>query len=137
VQDKAHDAESADHQNNSMLDYLKKCKNNHSTSSLPQKIRCNAYNVKHIWKQRVATLDPLDWHALDLPWVTTCSNTHLHPITRRMQETPLNSFQEWKSNYCDNNFTSSVHGTRVYIQRTQRQNKNALGQITVKALWNH
>jgi len=97
VQDTAHDAESADHQKNSMLDSLKKCKNNHSTSSLPQKTRSNACNVKRIWKQRLATLDPLEWHALDLPWATTCSNTHLHFITRRMQETPLNSFQEWKN----------------------------------------
>jgi len=42
TQDAAHDVGPADHQHNCMWDYLKKYKNNHTTSSLPQKTRFNA-----------------------------------------------------------------------------------------------
>jgi len=42
TQDVAHDVGPADHLHNSMCDYLKKYKNNHTTSSLPQTTRSNA-----------------------------------------------------------------------------------------------
>jgi len=41
TQDAAHDVGPAEHQHNSMWDYLKKYKNNHTTSSLPQTTRSN------------------------------------------------------------------------------------------------
>jgi len=49
TQDAANDVGPADHQQNSMWDYLKKYKNNHTTSSLPQKTRSNASPDKQIW----------------------------------------------------------------------------------------
>jgi len=50
TQDAANDVGPADHQHNSMWDrdYLEKYKNNHTTSSLPQKTRCNASPDKRI-----------------------------------------------------------------------------------------
>jgi len=47
-----------------MWDYLKKYKNHHTTSSLPQKTRFNASPDKRISTKGPATLNPLDWHCL-------------------------------------------------------------------------
>jgi len=63
IQDAFHDEGPADHQQNSMWDYLKKYKNNYTTSSLPQKTRSNASTDKRIWKQDPATLNSLNWHS--------------------------------------------------------------------------
>ena len=52
----------ADHQHNSMWDYLKKYNNNHTTCSLPQKTRFNASLDKRIWKQGPAIFNPFNWH---------------------------------------------------------------------------
>jgi len=49
TQDVAHDVGPADHLHNSMCDCLKKYKNNHTTSSLPQTTRSNASLDKRIW----------------------------------------------------------------------------------------
>ena len=49
TQDVAHDVGPADHLHNSMWDYLKKYKNNHTTSSLPQTTRSTAIPDKRIW----------------------------------------------------------------------------------------
>ena len=46
--------------NSSMWDYLKKYKNNRTTSSLPQKTRSNASQGKRIWTKGPATLNPLN-----------------------------------------------------------------------------
>jgi len=62
TQDAAHDVGPADHQHNSMWDYLKKCKNNHTISSLPQETRSNASPDKRIWMKGPHTLNPLNWH---------------------------------------------------------------------------
>jgi len=61
TQDAAHDVGPADHQHNSMWDYVKKYKNYHTTSSLPQKTRSNASPDKRIWTKGPATLNPLNW----------------------------------------------------------------------------
>jgi len=45
-----------------MWNYLKKNKNNHTTSSLPQKTRSNASPDKRIWTKGPATFKPLNWH---------------------------------------------------------------------------
>jgi len=45
-----------------MWDYLKKYKNNHTTSSLPRKTRFNVSTDKQNWKQGPPTLNPLNWH---------------------------------------------------------------------------
>jgi hypothetical protein len=45
-----------------MWDYLKKYKNNHTTSSLPQTTRSNASPDKRIWMTGPPTLNPLNWH---------------------------------------------------------------------------
>jgi len=52
----------ADNLHNSMWDYLKKYKNNHTTSSLPEATRSNASPDKRIWITRPPTLNPLNWH---------------------------------------------------------------------------
>jgi len=62
TQDAAHDVGPADHLHNSMWDYLKKYKNNHTTSSLPQKTRSKSSPDKRIWMTGPATLNPLNWH---------------------------------------------------------------------------
>jgi len=62
MQDVAHDVGPADHLHYSMWDYLKKYKNNHTTSSLPQKTRSNASPDKRIWMKGPPTLNPLNWH---------------------------------------------------------------------------
>ena len=62
IQDAAHDVGPADHQHNSMWDYLKKYKNNHTTSSLPQKICSDASPDKRIWMKGHSTLNSLNWH---------------------------------------------------------------------------
>jgi len=45
-----------------MWDYLKKYKNNHATSSLPQTTRSNASPDKRIWMKRPPILNPLNCH---------------------------------------------------------------------------
>jgi len=45
-----------------MWDYLKKYKNNHTTSSLPQTTRSNAFPDKRIWMKGLPTLNPLNWN---------------------------------------------------------------------------
>jgi len=45
-----------------MWDYLKKHKNNHTTSSLPQMTRPNASLDTQIWITGPPTLNPLNWH---------------------------------------------------------------------------
>jgi len=45
-----------------MWDYLKKYKNNHTTSSLPEKTCSNASPDKRIWMKGPPTLNPLNWH---------------------------------------------------------------------------
>jgi len=62
TQDAAHDVGPADHQHNSMWDYLKKYKNNHITPSLPQTTRSNASLDKQIWMKGPSSLNPLNWH---------------------------------------------------------------------------
>jgi len=62
TQDVAHDVGPADHLHNSMWDYLKKYKNNHTTSSLPQTTWSNASLDKRIWITGLPTLNPLNWH---------------------------------------------------------------------------
>ena len=62
MQDVAHDMGPADHLHNSMWDYLKKYKNNHTTSSLPQTTLSNASPDKRIWTTGPPTLNPLNWH---------------------------------------------------------------------------
>ena len=64
TQDAANDVGPVDHQHNSMRDYLKKYKNNHTTSSLPQKTRSNASSDKRIWTKGPAIFNPLNWHCL-------------------------------------------------------------------------
>jgi len=45
-----------------MWDYLKKYKNNHTTSSLLEKTRSDASTDKRTWEQGPAILNPLNWH---------------------------------------------------------------------------
>ena len=79
-----------------MWDYLKKYKNNHTTSSLPQTTRSNLQTYESGWKDLVPST-PSTGTALDLPWATTFSNTHSHPTMRKVHKTLLNSFPEWKN----------------------------------------
>ena len=58
TQDVAHDMGPADHLHN----YLKKYKNNHTTSSLPYTTRSNACPDKRIWMKFPPILSPLNWH---------------------------------------------------------------------------
>ena len=69
TQNAAHDVGHADHQHNSMWDYLKKYKYNHITSSMPKKTPSNAFPDKLIWMKGPLgpTLNPLTGTALDLP----------------------------------------------------------------------
>jgi len=60
IQDAFHDEGPADHQQNSMWDYLKKYKNNHTTSSLPQKTRFTAFTEEQICTKGPETLNPLN-----------------------------------------------------------------------------
>ena len=60
TQDADNDVGPADHQHSSMWNYLKKYKNDHTTSSLPQKTRSNASQGKRIWTKGPA--NPLNWH---------------------------------------------------------------------------
>ena len=58
TRDVAHDVGPADHLHNSMWDCLKKYKNNHTTSSLPQTTRSNASPDKRIWMTGPPTSQP-------------------------------------------------------------------------------
>ena len=62
TQDVAHDVGFADHLHKSMWDYLKKYKNNHTTSSLPLTTRSNDSPDKGIWITGTPTLNPLNCH---------------------------------------------------------------------------
>jgi len=62
TQNVAHDVRPADHLRKSMWDYLKKYKNNHTTSSLPPTTRSNASPDKRIWITGPPTHNPLNWH---------------------------------------------------------------------------
>jgi len=60
--DVSHDVRRADHLHKSMWDYLKKYKNNHTTSSLPLTTSSNVSPDKRIWITGPPTLNPLNWH---------------------------------------------------------------------------
>jgi len=75
TQDVAHDVGPADHLHNSMWDFLKKYKNNHTTSSLPQTTRSNASPDRRIWITGPPTLNPLNWHSFRF------ALGHQHPLS--------------------------------------------------------
>jgi len=62
TQDVANDVGPTDHLHKSMWDYLKKYKNNHTTSSLPLTTRSNDSPDKGIWITGTPTLNPLNCH---------------------------------------------------------------------------
>ena len=93
TQDVAHDV-GPDHLHNSMWDYLKKYKNNHTTSSLLPTTRSNASPDKQIWITGPLPSTPLTGTAFDSPWAITFSTTHSHPTIRKVHKTLLNSFPE-------------------------------------------
>jgi len=96
TQDVAHDVGPADHLHNSMWDYLKKYKNNHTTSSPPQTTRSNASPDKRIWMKGPPTLNPLNWHCFRfaLGHHLFKLGTHSRPIMRKVHRTWPNSFLE-------------------------------------------
>jgi len=82
-----------------MWDYLKKYKNNHTTSSLSQTTRSNASLDKRIWIAGPPTLNPLNWHCFGF-----ALGHHLfqHPLSpydeKSVQDVDklLHSFLEYK-----------------------------------------
>ena len=117
---------------------LRKYKNNHTTSSLPQKTRSNASPDKRIWMKGPPTLNPLNWHCFRFALGHHLFQHPLSPYDENSAQDVAKLFPRMKEQASTATTTSHALFMAPFTPKELKHEikKTASRQIT-RALWHH